>query len=118
MAGTPFDFTSPGGRALGDQFLDDCFTDLAVAGDGVLVAELIDPAAGLRLQLSCDAPPVTAVQVYAPRQRDCVAIEPQYNLINPFGLEWRGRDTGMVRLRPGEETRYRARVAVASLAQA
>lgn len=109
VAGTAYDFTAPGGRALRDRFLDDCFVDLD-APHGRAVAELVDPAAGLGVRVSAAAPPVTAFQVYAPVDRPCVALEPQYNRADPFGAQWRGQDTGMVVLRPGDATTYAVRV--------
>lgn len=102
VAGTPYDFSEL--RPLKDLYLDDCFTDLDSQA-----AEVIDPAAGLGLRIS-GAPPVSAFQVYAPPDRPIVVVEPQFNLADPFGAEWKGRDTGMAVLQPGEHTRYEARV--------
>jgi len=50
------------------------------------------------------------VQTYAPLDQAFVVVEPQFNLANPYGAEWQGRDTGMVVLRPGETTTYDARI--------
>ncbi|MDC0675920.1 aldose 1-epimerase [Nannocystis radixulma] len=109
VSGTSYDFSQPGGRALGELYLDDCFVDLAPR-DGRAVAEWIDPAAGLGLRVSAAAPPVSAFQAYAPIDQAFVALEPQYNRADPFGAEWNGADTGMVVLRPGETTTYAVRV--------
>jgi galactose mutarotase-like enzyme len=109
VAGSPYDFLEPGGRALGDLYLDDCFTDLDRAMDGVL-AELRDPAAGVGLRLSSPSQMVRAVQVFAPPDKPFVAIEPQFNLANPYGVEWAGRDTGMALLPPGGKAIYDMRV--------
>lgn len=102
VAGTPYDFSQA--RPLKDLYLDDCFTDLTGQ-----TAEVIDLAGGLGLRIS-GAAPVSAFQVYAPPDRPIVVVEPQFNLADPFGAEWKGRDTGMVVLQPGEHTRYAARV--------
>lgn len=104
VAGTAHDFRA--GAALGRLYLDDCFTDLA---PGAPVAALRDPAAGFALRIDSDAPPVSAVQVYAPPTRPFVVIEPQMNLADPFGAQWR-RPTGMAMLPPGASVRYRAAV--------
>ncbi|MGE5501914.1 MAG: aldose 1-epimerase [Ignavibacteriales bacterium] len=104
VADTPYDFSEP--RPLKDLYLDDCFTDLADQ-----TAEVIDPAGGLGLRIS-GAAPVKAFQVYAPPGRPIVVVEPQFNLADPFGPEWKDRDTGMVVLQPGQHTRYAARVEV------
>ena len=99
------DFTASAGRALGDLYLDDCFTDLDTAPSGVL-AELRDPAAGLGLRLTSTSDAIRALQVYAPPDQAFVVIEPQFNLADPYGARWSGRDTGMRRLPPGAEITY------------
>lgn len=101
LAGTSYDVS--GGRALGDLYLDDCFVELT--GD---TAEVVDPAARFGLRIGANAPPVKAFQVYAPPERPVVVIEPQYNWADPFSPVWRGADTGMAVLRPGERTTYSA----------
>ncbi|HYG26004.1 MAG TPA: aldose 1-epimerase [Caulobacteraceae bacterium] len=95
------------GRALGDLYLDDCFVDL-VGG----AAEVIDPAGGLGLCISANAPPVKAFQVYAPPDKGFVVVEPQFNWADPFNPVWKDADTGMAVLRPGERIAYDARVEV------
>lgn len=107
-AGGPYDFTE--GPALGDLFLDDCFTGLA-RQDGQVVVEVLDPAAGVGLRLASDSPHVKAVQVYAPPEKPFVVVEPQFNLADPFGAVWSpGVDTGMARLQPGASLTYDCRV--------
>ena len=105
---TAYDFTS--GRPLGDLNLDDCFTDLRVQR-GRAVAELRDPATGLGLRIASTTPPVRALQVYAPTDQDFVAIEPQFNLADPYSPVWDGDiDTGMLRLPPGGRATYEVTV--------
>lgn len=107
---TVHDFRAPRGRSLGAIYLDDCFTDLATVR-GVAVAELLDPAAGLALRVASLAPPVRAIQVYAPPDKDFVVIEPQFNLADPYGAQWpAGQETGMLRAPPGTSARYDVRV--------
>lgn len=103
VCGTPYDFSQ--GQPLGDLYLDDCFVDLE---DGI--AEVTDPAARFGVRVSAKAPPVRAFQVYAPPDKPFVVVEPQFNRADPFGAQWRGADTGMVILQPGESTAYAARV--------
>jgi galactose mutarotase-like enzyme len=111
VAGTPYDFSMPGGNALGDLFLDDCFVDLERTPEGLMVTEITDPEAGYGLRVVTDAPDVRAVQVFAPQDIGFVALEPQHNWIDPFGAEWKaGEDTGMRLLQPGESTRYLVRL--------
>lgn len=112
VGGSAYDVAAAGGLVLGELHLDDAYTDLSPGLDGLL-AELIDPAGGLSLRLFADAPPIRAVQVYAPADRAVIALEPQFNLADPLGALWPpGLDTGMVRLKPGESSRYRVRVEV------
>lgn len=107
-AGSAYDFTHA--PALGDLFLDDCFTRL-VRPEGEVVVELLDPAAGVGLRLASESPQVKAVQVYAPPDKAFVVIEPQFNLADPFGAVWpAGVDTGMARLQPGASVAYDCRV--------
>lgn len=110
VAGTPYDFSMPGGRAMGDLFLDDCFVDLdATAGEAT--AEVIDPASAYGVRVVAAAPPVRAIQVYAPPDKPFIVVEPQFNWADPFGEPWgSGVDTGMARLAPGESVTYRARL--------
>ncbi|HYE46639.1 MAG TPA: aldose 1-epimerase, partial [Caulobacter sp.] len=108
VAATPYDFSA--GAALGSLYLDDCFTQLAASGQAS--ARLIDPASGYALAVSAAAPPVTALQIYAPPDQAFVVIEPQYNLADPFAPVWTHRDTGMVRLEPGQGSRYDVSVAL------
>src|SRR3954447_9965768 len=87
VAGTPYDFSPPGGRAMGGLFLDDCFVDLQTAAGGA-VGEVIDPAASFGLGVVPAAPPVRAIQVFAPPDKGFLAVEPQLNWADPFGAQW------------------------------
>jgi galactose mutarotase-like enzyme len=110
VAGTPYDFSMPGGRAMDDLFLDDCFVDLETAG-GEVTAEVIDPAASYGLRVVADSPPVRAIQVYAPPDKGFIVVEPQFNRADPFGEEWGAEvETGMALLEPGESVVYSARL--------
>jgi galactose mutarotase-like enzyme len=109
VAGTPYDFSTPDGRPLGDLYLDDCFVDLD-RSNGDVVAEVVDPAGSFGLRVVAASPPVAAIQVYAPPDKGFVVLEPQFNRADPFGPEWRGADTGMVVLKPGESVGYSARL--------
>jgi aldose 1-epimerase len=110
VAGTPYDFSMPGGRVVGGLYLDDCFVDLQAAG-GEVAAEVIDPEASHGLRVVAASPPVNAIQVYAPPDKDFIVVEPQFNRADPFGEEWGpGADTGMALLAPGESVVYSARL--------
>lgn len=115
VAGTAYDFRAD--RPLGEIYLDDCFVDLE-RDDGEVAVDITDPAARLIIRVSTASPNVRAVQVYAPPEQAFVVVEPQFNLANPFGAEWDGRDTGMVLLKPGETTTYEVSVQLLSLEDA
>ncbi len=111
VAGTPYDFSMPGGKAAGDLFLDDCFVDLERSPDGNAVAEIVDPEAGYGLRVIAASPHIKAIQVYAPIDQSFFVIEPQLNWADPFGSQWApGMDTGMAILAPGESVTYSARL--------
>lgn len=115
VEGTPYDFRAPGGRTLGETYLDDCFTQLK-AVRGAATVDLVDPASRLALSVVSQAPPVQAFQVYAPPEKDFVVIEPQFNLPDPYGAQWPvGQDTGMLRLPPGASARYEVRLTAREL---
>ena len=107
VGGTPYDFTSAQGAALDDLYLDDCFVDLSPAS-GRLTADVLDPAGGYGVRVTADAPPVRAVQVYAPPDKAFVVLEPQLNWPDPFGAEWAGAETGMAMLQRGESLTFGA----------
>jgi aldose 1-epimerase len=116
VKGTPYDFTAPDGAALGDLFLDDCFTDLTRDPDGSATIELIDPASNYGLRVRALSAHIKAVQVYAPPDKNFVAIEPQFNLADPFNRRiWHDADTGMVTLEPGKATSWHVRLELFTL---
>ncbi len=109
VAGTPYDFNAPTGKALGQQFLDDNFSSLNRSG-GVVDVELTDPASNYGLKIEGLSPEIKTVQVYAPPAKNFVAIEEQFNFADPFGSEWHGMDTGMVTLQPGQSVTWKVRL--------
>jgi galactose mutarotase-like enzyme len=114
LAGTPYDFSAPGGRALGDLYLDDCFVDLerSTAGQATAaITEIVDPEAAFGLRVVAASPRIQAIQVYGPPEKGFVVLEPQFNWADPFGPEWEPDvDTGMAILEPGEAVAYQARL--------
>jgi aldose 1-epimerase len=110
VKGTPYDFTAPGGVALDDLFMDDFFLDLKRDADGGARVELIDPAADYGLRVIALSPEIKGFQVYAPLNRNVVAIEPQFNLADPYSKVWGDRNTGMPLLQPGQSVSWRVRL--------
>ncbi|WP_051243969.1 aldose 1-epimerase [Azohydromonas australica] len=113
VAGTPYDFSAPGGAALGGLYLDDCFVDLQKTPAGETVVELIDAQAGYGLRVATSSPQVSAIQTFAPPDRAFVVLEPQLNWADPFGPLWNEpRGKGMAWLAPGESVAYRVRLSL------
>ena len=108
--GTPYDFSEPAGKALGDLFLDDCFLNLKRQPGSDVVIEIIDPAAKYGLRIRALSPEIKAIQVYAPVDKNFVAVEPQFNLADPYKKEWGKTDTGMVLLKPGKSVSWHVRL--------
>ncbi|HEV7518778.1 MAG TPA: aldose 1-epimerase, partial [Thermoanaerobaculia bacterium] len=116
VAGTPHDFSLPGGKALGVLYLDDCFVDLERSAAGDVVAEVVDPEAAFGLRVVATSPHIQAIQVYGPPEKGFIVLEPQFNWADPFGAEWGpDADTGMVLLAPGESVVYSARLELLTL---
>lgn len=106
VSGTAYDFSMPGGAPLRQGMMDDCFLDLIRTSTGEAVGEIIDPAAGYGIRVRAQSPSISAFQVYAPVDRAVVAFEPQFNLADPFSPIWKGRNTGMAMLKPGQSVTY------------
>jgi aldose 1-epimerase len=109
VQGTAYDFSVPGGTALGTQYLDDNFSALEYS-QGQTVSEIIDPAAKYGLRLITLSPQIKSIQVYAPPTKNFVAIEPQFNLPDPYSKVWGAANTGMVLLQPGQSVSWRVRL--------
>jgi aldose 1-epimerase len=109
--GTKYDFNAPEGAPLGDLFMDDCFTDLTRDPDKGVTIEVMDPAANYGLRIRGLSPHIKAVQIYAPPDKNFVAVEPQFNLADPYNKKiWGNRDTGMVLLQPGKSVSWHVRL--------
>lgn len=107
VSATRYDFAAPGGLALGDLFLDDCFVDIQKTADGYTVCEIIDPMAAYGVRMIARSAEVTAIQTYAPLDAAYIAVEPQFSWANPFGAEWPPSvKTGMVLLEPDQSVTY------------
>jgi len=109
VKGTRLDLTAPGGKLIGNELYDDSFAGL-VRANGEVVVSLIDPAAHYGLHIEGLSPAIKAVQFYAPKDKPFVALEEQYNFGDPFAKLWKGMDTGMVTLTPGQSTTWRVRL--------
>lgn len=111
VEGTRFDFRAPGGKALGQDFLDENYSKLDWK-DGAATVEVIDPAAHYGVKIQGMSPELKAIQIYAPPTKEFVAVEHQHNFADPFGKEWGTTDTGMVTLKAGQSTKWHVRLKV------
>ena len=110
VKGTPYDFSAPGGRRAGDAISRRQLSDLIHNANGSTVSEIIDPAAKFALRLTTFSPSIKSIQVYAPLGKNFVAIEPQFNLPDPYSKNWGNVDTGMVLLDPGQSVSWQVRL--------
>jgi aldose 1-epimerase len=108
VEGTAFDFRAVGGRVL-DASLNNNFSHLTRM-NGVVDAWLEDPKWNYGIRVAGLSPEIKTVHVYSPKNNTFVAIEEQFNFQDPFGREWKGMDTGMVALQPGESVTWRVRL--------
>ncbi|MGD0157097.1 MAG: aldose 1-epimerase [Terracidiphilus sp.] len=109
VGGTAYDFRAPDGVALDDRALDDNFSHLQRTG-GVVDVRLTDPKAHYGIDIEGVSPAIKTVQVYSPQGKNFVAVEDQFNFVDPFGKEWKGMDTGMVTLHPGQSSTWEIRL--------
>jgi len=106
-----YDLQAADGVALAKNFYDDNWSKLSWKG-GVVTVKVVDPAAHYGVAIEGLSPEIKTIQMYAPPTQQFVAIEHQYNFADPFGSEWKGMDTGMVTLKPGQSTKWHVRLRV------
>ncbi len=111
VEGTRYDLRAPGGKPLGTEMFDDNWSHVDWK-NGAATVEVVDPAAHYGVKIEGLSKEIKAIQMYAPPAKEFVAIEHQYNFGDPFGKEWGKTDTGMVTLKPGESTKWHARIKV------
>jgi aldose 1-epimerase len=110
MGDGKYNFTAPDGKPLDDVFLDDNFQDLKHDATGSATSTVIDPVSKYGIRIRAESREIKSIQVYSPLDKSFVAIEPQFNLPDPYGSEWKNAQTGMVVLKPGESTTWRVRL--------
>ncbi len=111
VTGTQYDLQAANGVALAKNFYDDNWSHLTWKNNAVTV-KVIDPAAKYGVAIEGLSPQIKTIQMYAPPDKQFVAIEHQYNFADPFGKEWGSMDTGMVTLKPGQSTKWHVRLRV------
>ena len=111
VEGTKYDLRGVGGTPLADVYFDDNWSHIDWK-DGVASVQVIDPAAHYGVKIEGVSPEIKTIQMYAPPNKNFVAIEHQYNFADPFGKEWGKMDTDMVTLKPGQSTKWQVRLKV------
>ena len=111
VEGTVYDYQSPSGVPLDDHALDTSFSHFKRT-NGAIDVRITDPASKYGFRVEGISPQIQTVQIFAPKGRSVVAVEDQFNYADPFGAEWKGMDTGMVPLRPGQSVTWKVRVAL------
>ncbi len=106
---TQYDFRAGDGVPLGRNFYDDNWSKLEWKR-GQATVQVIDPAANYGLTVETLSPAIKTIQIYAPLTMPIVAVEPQFNYVDPFGKEWGAMDTGMVTLEPRQSTTWHVRL--------
>jgi len=109
--GTQYDLRAADGVPLAGNFYDDNWSKLDWK-NGVVTVKVIDPAARFGVAIEGVSPEIKTIQMYAPPTAKFVAIEHQFNFADPFSKIWGSMNTGMVTLKPGESTRWHARLRV------
>jgi galactose mutarotase-like enzyme len=109
--GTQYDLRAPDGVALGNNFYDDNWSKLEWK-NGAVTVKVIDPAAKYGVDIEGISPEIKTIQAYAPPTQKFIAVEHQYNFADPFGKEWGSTDTSMVKLKPGQSTKWHVRLHV------
>jgi len=107
--GTRFDLRAEGGVVLGKSAFDDNWSGLE-RKKGSVTVRVIDPAAHYGVSVAALSPTIKTIQLYTPLAMPMVAVEPQFNFVDPFGKEWGSMDTGMVTLKPGQSTKWHVRL--------
>ncbi len=111
VEGTKFDFRDRSGAPLKNTYYDDSFTDLERDSEGYSVTEMMDPDARYGVRIFANSIN-KAVQIYAPPDKNFVAIEPQFNLTDPFNESVWGKNAnkGMAILEPGQSATYEVKI--------
>jgi aldose 1-epimerase len=111
VEGTVNDWRAPEGHVLGDRFYDENWCHFERT-NGVIAVKVVDPEAKFGVEIDGISPEIKTVEAFSPPKAKFVAIEHQYNFNDPFGKQWNGMDTGMVRLKPGQSTTWHVRLKV------
>lgn len=110
VIGTPYNFNPVEGAPLPDVLVDDTFVNLKRDANGEVAAEIRDLGTNYGMRVTAVSPQIHTFQVYSPLEKSFIALEPQFNRGDPFGAEWKGADTGMVTLEPGQSVTWKVQL--------
>jgi galactose mutarotase-like enzyme len=106
---TVLDFSGAEGAGLPAESVSVNLSHLART-KGVVEAWLKDPKANYGIRVRGMSPQINTVHLYSPKDGTFVAIEDQFNYMDALGSQWKGMDTGMVTLEPGQSTTWHVRL--------
>lgn len=113
VSGTAYDFSDTGGAPLGNLHLDECYTNLIRNSSDEAIVELYDAAVKYRLRVTAVSPEIKAFEIYSPSNVNNIAIEPQFNLPDPYNPIWQDSiSTNMVHLKPLHSVIYKVKVSL------
>jgi galactose mutarotase-like enzyme len=109
VQGTARDYRSPQGAPLPEGSISVNFSGLTRTS-GNVDAWLSDPKANYALRVRGMSPEINTVHLWSAKGDVFCALEEQYNWMDALGPEWKGKDTGMVALKPGGSTTWHVRL--------
>jgi len=109
VANTANDYRSRSGALMPDGSTSVNFSRIERTA-GSIDAWLADPKSNYAIRVRGLSPEIRTLHLWSAKDDSFCAIEEQYNYMDAFGPEWRGMDTGLVTLRPGESTEWHVRL--------
>ena len=109
VAGTKNDYRSFKGALMPDASTSVNFSRIDRTG-GSIDAWLSDPKANYAVRVRGLSPEIQTLHLWSAKGDTFCAIEEQYNYMDAFGPEWKGMDTGLVTLKPGQSTEWHVRL--------
>jgi aldose 1-epimerase len=109
VEGTPNDYRSSAGAVMPNAATSVNFSRIDRTA-GSIDAWLSDPKANYAIRVRGLSPEIRTLHLWSAKDDTFCAIEEQYNYMDAFGAEWKGMDTGMVTLKPGESTEWHVRL--------
>jgi len=113
VSSTAYDFSDDVGAPLNNLHLDECYTNLMRNSSDEAIVELIDAAAKYKLRVTAVSPEIKAFEIFSPSDANNIAIEPQFNLPDPYNPIWEDTiNTNMVHLEPLDSVVYKVKVSL------